>query len=75
MKKRLNEEDLTATEGPMNAVAIDDARYYLGLQNQIELTAIQERQLRAKKRKIVTSTKKMERRVSREVTRRANRLD
>lgn len=59
----------------MNAVALDDARAYLGFQNRTQLTIDEERQLRAKKQKIVTSSKKMERRVSREVMRRLDRLD
>lgn len=59
----------------MNAVALDDARAYLGLAGKTHLTVEEERLLRAKKRKIVTSSKKLERRVSREVTRRANRLE
>ncbi len=59
----------------MNAVAIDDARAYLGLEDQARLTPIEERQLRAKKKKIVTSSKKMERRIDRELTRHADRLD
>jgi len=59
----------------MNAIAQADARTYLGLDGHDQLTAIEERQLRAKKRKIVTSTKKMERRMDRELTRQANRLE
>lgn len=74
MKKRLDPEELTETSGPMNAVAMDDAKCYLGLENRTELTPVEEKVLRAKKKKIVTSTKKMERRFSREVTRRADRL-
>jgi hypothetical protein len=75
MKKRLSAEDLTANDGPMNSVAKDDALYYLGLENKEELTVDEGRALRAKKNKIVTASKKMERKVSREVTRRANRLE
>lgn len=74
MKKRLTDEDLTETYGPMNAVAQDDAKAYLGLEDRAHLTPIEERQLRAKKRKIVTSSKKLERRIDRELTRRADRL-
>jgi hypothetical protein len=59
----------------MNAVAKDDAMYYLGLETKEELTVDEGRALRAKKNKIVTASKKMERKVSREVTRRANRLE
>jgi len=59
----------------MNQVATDDAKAYLGLEGRRSLTPIEEKHLRAKKKKIVTSTKKLERRVSREVTRRADRLD
>jgi hypothetical protein len=58
----------------MNAVAQDDAKVYLGLEDRAYLTPIEERQLRAKKRKIVTSSKKLERRIDRELTRRADRL-
>lgn len=59
----------------MNAVAIDDARAYLGFQNRTHLTPDEERTLRAKKKKIVTATKKMDRRVSRLLTRHADRLE
>jgi hypothetical protein len=75
MKKRLTTEDITATDGPMNAVAKDDAMYYLGYGAKEELTVDEGRALRAKKNKIVTSSKKMERKVSREATRLANRLE
>jgi hypothetical protein len=75
MKKRLTTEDLTTTEGPMNAVALDDAKCYLGFGEETPLTPIEEKQVRNKKHKIVTATKKMGRRVSKEVTRRAKRLD
>lgn len=75
MEKKLHIEQLTETEGPMNAVALDDARHYLGFEGKTELTPVEEKLLRAKKHKIVTSSKKMERRISREVTRRADRLD
>jgi len=59
----------------MNAVAMDDARAYLGLENRTHLTPVEEKQLRAKKKKIVTASKKMDRRVNRELTRRADRLE
>ncbi len=59
----------------MNAVALDDACAYLGIVNKSDLTVDQERHLRAKKSKIVTASKKMERRVSRVLTRRANQVD
>jgi len=59
----------------MNAVALDDARAYLGLEDRTHLTPVEEKQIRAKKKKIVTSTKKMDRRVNRELTRHANRLE
>jgi hypothetical protein len=75
MKKRLKTEELIETEGPMNAVALDDAAAYLGFSDLTELTIEQARQLRAKKRKIVTASKKMERKVSKLLTRHADRLD
>jgi len=59
----------------MNAVAQDDAMVYLGLDNRTYLTPVEEKALRAKKKKIVTASKKMDRRVDRELTRRADRLD
>lgn len=59
----------------MNAVAMDDAKAYLGLENRTNLTPVEEKHLRAKKKKIVTSSKKMERRFDRELTKRADRLD
>lgn len=75
MRKRLDDERLTETNGPMNPVAMDDALVYLGLDDRAYLTPIEEKALRAKKKKIVTSSKKMDRRVDRELTRRADRLD
>jgi hypothetical protein len=75
MKKKLNIDDLIETEGPMNAVALDDAMSYLGIVSTEDLTVIEQRKLRAKKQKIVNSSKKMERRVSHEITRKVNRLD
>jgi len=75
MKKKLNIDDLIETEGPMNAVALDDAMVYLGIVSTEDLTVIEQRKLRAKKQKIVNSSKKMERRVSHEITRKVNRLD
>lgn len=59
----------------MNAVARDDAAAYLGLADREILTPLQYRQLKAKKKKIITSSKKTDRRVDRELTRRADRLD
>jgi len=59
----------------MNAVALDDAMSYLGIVSTEDLTVIEQRKLRAKKQKIVNSSKKMERRVSHEITRKVNRLD
>jgi hypothetical protein len=58
----------------MNAVAMDDALAYLGMEDRELLTPIEERQARAKKRKIVTSSKKMERRMSRTLMRRVDSL-
>jgi hypothetical protein len=75
MKKRLTAEELIATDGPMNAVALEDARYYLGFETKSELTVDEGRRLRAKKNKIVNSSKKMERKASRELTRRSDRLE
>jgi predicted lipase len=75
MRKKLDDEELTETNGPMNAVAQDDARAYLGLDNRSELTPVEQRMLRAKKKKIVTSSKKLDRQIDRELTRRANRLE
>jgi hypothetical protein len=59
----------------MNAVALEEARAFLGLTGTGPLTPDQERQLRAKKKKIITSSKKRERRIDRELTRRADRLN
>jgi hypothetical protein len=73
MKKRLNPEFLADISGPMNSVALDDARNYLGFVNQ-ELTPIEEEVLRAKKRKIVTSSKKLDRKYNRELTRQASQI-
>jgi len=74
MQKRLNLEDLINTDGPMNSVALDDALHYLGLENKTVLTPHEEHALRAKKKKIVTSSKKLDRRVSRELVKRADRI-
>lgn len=59
----------------MNAVALDDARAYLGLTGQEILTQEQQRQLRAKKKKIITASKKLERRIDRVITRHSDRLE
>lgn len=75
MKKKLEADQLAETEGPMNSVALDDARTYLGLDGKEELTVDEFRALRAKKKKIITSSKKLDRRVSHEVTRQAKRED
>lgn len=75
MKKRLEMDEIVATEGPMNAVALEDARVYLGLENRTYLTPEEEQALRAKKKKIVTASKKMDRRIDRELTRCADRLE
>jgi hypothetical protein len=75
MKKRLEIDEILATEGPMNSVALSDAKVWLGLDGRTQLTPEEERLLRAKKKKIVTSSKKLDRRVDRELTRRADRLD
>lgn len=75
MRKKIDDERLKETEGPMNAVALDDALTYLGLDYCTTLTPVEERALRAKKKKIVTSTKKQDRRAARELTKRANRFE
>lgn len=74
MRKKLDNESLTEVEGPMNAVALDDALVYLDLHDKTHLDPLEEKAVRAKKKKIVTSSKKMDRRVSREITRRADQL-
>jgi hypothetical protein len=75
MKKKLDPDELVAPEGPMNAVALADAMVYLNLNPYAELTPEQEIALRAKKKKIVTSTKKMDRRIDREIRRRPDLLE
>ena len=75
MKKKIEIEQLTNTDGPMNAVALEDARTYLGLDGKEELTIDEFRALRAKKKKIITSTKKMDRKISREAIRTSKRKD
>ena len=75
MRKKLDTESLVETEGPMNQVAFDDALTYLGLDDCETLSPVEEKIARAKKRKIVTASKKMDRRISREVTRKANGID
>lgn len=75
MKKKIGAAQLAETDGPMNAVALDDARTYLGLDGKEELTVDEFRALRAKKRKIITSTKKMDRKISREAIRTTKRND
>ena len=75
MKKRIDMEQMTETTGPMNPVALDDAITYLGFEGKTTLTPVEEKLVRAKKKKIVKSSKKMDRRIDRELTRRADRLD
>ena len=51
MKKRLEKEQLEELTGPMNAVAMDDATTYLGFDGKDELTPVEEKLIRAKKKK------------------------
>lgn len=67
MRKILTTDDFEEIEGAMNPIAEDDAMVYLGLDNKDTLTPEEERWVRAKKHKIVTSSKKKHRRISREL--------
>jgi len=76
MKKRIEIAQIIETDGPMNSVAKEDAYSYLGLDETDEEISISDHKaLRAKKKKIVTSSKKLDRKISRETLRKVNRID
>ena len=67
MKKQLELEDLIKTNEPMNSIAYDDAMYFLGFDNHTCLSPVERKKVRAKKRKIITAYKKLNRRVGKEI--------
>lgn len=67
--KRITQEDLTETEGPMNNVASEDALVYAKVDPNRPLDIHKQRQVRAKKQKIKKSSKKADRRINKNIIR------
>lgn len=67
--KRITQEDLTETEGPMNNVASEDAFVYAKADPNRPLDIHKQRQIRAKKQKIKKSSKKADRRINKNIIR------
>lgn len=70
MRKRITEEELEETHGPMNSVAKDDALVYAGAPEVKHLSQLEphvEREVRAKKNKIKRSTTKHERAIGKAI--------
>tara|TARA_B100001057_G_scaffold481281_1_gene555144 strand:- start:466 stop:705 length:240 start_codon:yes stop_codon:yes gene_type:complete len=68
--KKFNKAVLSDTLGPMNSVSKDDALAFVGVSNVKHLDNLNvetKREVLAKKRKLVTSTKKQERRISKDI--------
>jgi|AntRauMFilla1563_2_1112583.scaffolds.fasta_scaffold47167_2 threonyl-tRNA synthetase len=64
MKKNITKQDFDETVGPMNAVALEDAIAYVGVDLQKQLTHDDVSQVLAKKKKIVKSDVKHQRMIS-----------
>ncbi|NDG47461.1 MAG: hypothetical protein EBY37_10255 [Flavobacteriia bacterium] len=70
MKKRITNEDIEQTMGPMNSVAKEDAMAYAGAPEVKHLSQLEphkEREVRAKKKKIKRSTTKHDRAIGKAV--------
>lgn len=65
--KKFNPDDLEETIGPMNDVAKSDAMAYAHVDESRPLDKHKEREVRAKKQQIKKSTKKNERRLSKQI--------
>lgn len=68
--KKFNNKVLNDTLGPMNSVSKDDALAFLGIKgvkHLSKLSAEAKREVLAKKRKLVNSTKKQDRRNSKSI--------
>jgi len=69
-KKRFQDQDINDIHGPMNSVAKDDALVWSGAPPVKHLSKLDpelEREVRAKKKKAVRSSKKQDRRTSKEI--------
>lgn len=69
-RKKYNPDDLDESVGPMNDVAKDDALVYAKappVKHLSKLEPHKEREVRAKKQKIKTSSKKAERRLRKSI--------
>jgi hypothetical protein len=66
-KKKFNPDDLEEAVGPMNDVATADAMAYARADESRPLDKHKEREVRAKKQQIKKSTKKSERRMSKQI--------
>ena len=68
--KKFNTKVLSDTHGPMNSVSKDDALAYVGVKGVKHLSKLDaelKREVLAKKRKLVNSTKKQDRRDSKRI--------
>lgn len=69
-KKKFEDQDHDSTMGPMNSVSKDDALVWAGappVKHLSKLDSDLQREVRAKKQKAVQSTKKNDRRISKEL--------
>lgn len=69
MHKKITADEYEELKGPMNAVSKDDAMHYAGVEGKAEedLDPDEARAVRAKKQKLVTSTKKHDRHLNKQV--------
>jgi len=67
MRKKISEDEFEETTGPMNATAKYDAVVYANVEHKKELDIHDERAIRAKKEKLIRSSKKHDRTVSKSI--------
>ena len=72
--KKITKEDQTATEGPMNNVASEDAMVYANADSTRPLDNKRKRAVVAKKQKIKKSSKKTDRRITKSLIRNVDNL-
>jgi hypothetical protein len=72
--KKISKEDLTATEGPMNNVASEDAMVYAKADPNRPMDNKRKRVVVAKKQKIKKSSKKLDRRITKSLIRNVDNL-
>jgi hypothetical protein len=70
MRKNINKSDFEETHGPMNSVSKEDALVWAGapeVKHLSQLDSDLEKNVRAKKQKAKTSSKKQDRRIARDI--------